>query len=309
MIDVPALLAALAIRVEKRAGKRLWAKCPSPDHDDHNPSWFIWCDPDSSRHGRHRCYGCGFRGGPLALVREIQGGDWDDARQWLDDGQIRHTPLDIHLEIREHRSIEAVAPPDWVQFADDYQQWPTLAVRYLTGDKRRIGIDTVRRWGLGFIAKGDASLAGRIWIPIRDPQRRLISWQARTYIDDDLRYNMPSRANVTTFLGAEHWPEAEDRKVVVVVEGPFDALSVDRATRLPVAAIIGSNPNGRQLSALSTFDHVLVMTDADTGGDKAAAMLQGLARWTTVTRVRLGDGQDPGGATDATLRDALRDWL
>jgi DNA primase len=309
VIDVLALLEALGIRVEKRAGKRLWAICPSPDHNDHDPSWYIWNDPDGLRHGKHRCYGCGWRGGPVALVREVLGGDWDDARAWLADGSISHTPLDVQLEIRESRAIEALKPPDWVRFADSFDDWPALAVKYLTGPKRRIGIDMVRRWGLGFIAKGDRTLAGRIWLPIRDATRKLVTWQARTYIDDDLRYTTPDLVRTSVLYGTEHWPETEDRKVVVVVEGPFDALSVDRATRLPVAGIIGSNPNNLQIAAMTTFQNVVVMTDADPAGDKVWGELRGLQRWTNVVRARLADGADPGGADDATLRAALADWL
>jgi hypothetical protein len=309
MIDVPALLEALGIRVEKRAGARLWSVCPSPDHDDHDPSWYIWNDPEGLRHGKHRCYGCGFRGGPAALVREVRGGDWDDARAWLADGSISHTPLDIHLEIREAKTIAAMRPPEWVRFGESFADWPTLAVRYLTGRKRRIDFDTVRRWGLGFITKGDRTLVGRIWIPIRNGRRELVTWQARTYVDDELRYTTPDRVRTPILYGAEHWPDPEDRRVLVVVEGPFDALSVDRATRLPVGAMIGSNPSSLQISTMATFPTVVVMSDADAAGDKIWEELCGLGRWTNVVRARLAPGADPGGARDETLRAALAPWL
>jgi len=309
MIDIPALLEALGIRVEKRAGKRLWAICPSPDHNDHDPSWYIWNDPEGLRHGKHRCYGCGWRGGPVALVREVLGGDWDDARAWLADGSISHTPLDVQLEIREAKAIEAMSQPDWVRFADSFADWPTMAVRYLIGPKRRIDIDMVKRWGLGFIAKGDRNLAGRIWIPIRDTNRKLVTWQARTYIDDELRYTTPDRVRTPILYGAEHWPDVEDRRVLVVVEGPFDVLAVDRATRLPAGGMIGSNPSALQVSTMATFQNVVVMSDADEAGDRIWHELRGLKRWTNVVRARLADGEDPGGADDSTLRAALADWL
>jgi DNA primase len=307
MIDVPALLAALDIRVEKRAGKRLWAKCPSPEHDDKDPSWYIWNDPDGLRNGKHRCYGCGFRGGPVGLIRELRGGDWDDARNWLADGSISHTPLNVHIEIREATAAAAMAAPDWVRFGDSLDDWPSLAVEYLTA--RRIDWAMVRRWGLGFIAKGDRSLVNRIWLPMRDGDRRLVTWQARTYVDDDLRYTTPSHVRTPILYGAEHWPDLEDRRVLVVVEGPFDLLAVDRATRLPAGAMIGSNPSGQQSAAMTTFPNVVVLSDADAAGDKVCDDLRGLGRWTNVTRVRLADGEDPGGVSDETLRAALADWL
>lgn len=309
MLDVLTLLTSLGIAVEKRHGARLWAKCPSPDHDDHDPSWFIWNTPgDAIRNGKHRCYGCGWRGGPLALVRAVRGGDWYDARTWLETGDSTYTPLQVAVEIREIEARARMRAPEWVQFGDTFDAWPTLAVRYLTGPKRRLGIETVKRWGLGFITKGERKLAGRIWIPIRDMNGTLVSWQARSYVDSDLRYMTPE-AHVPVLYGTEHWPVHEDRDVVVVVEGPFDALSVDRATRLPVGAIIGSNPTSSQISAMATFRHVVVMTDADPAGDKVWDQLQGVRRWTQLTRMRLPDGCDPGGSSDAQLRNALSDFV
>ena len=307
MLDVSALLAALDVRVEKRAGKRLWAKCPSPDHDDKDPSWYIWNSEGDARHGKHRCYGCGFRGGPLALIRELRGGDWDDAKAWLNAGSVTYTPLHVTIEIQEAKAIAAVKPPTWVQFADSFDAWPSLAAKYLRS--RNIGMDLVKRWGLGFIAKGDREYAGRIWLPMRDATGKLRTWQARTYIDAEVRYTTPTRVRTPILYGCEHWPEPEDRRVLVVVEGPIDVLSVDRATRLPVGGIIGSDPSGQQISAMATFPNVVVMTDADAAGDKAWEALRGLSRWTNVIRARLADGEDPGGVGDDVLQEALREWL
>lgn len=308
MIDVPQLLRALDITA-KKAGNRYWAICPSPDHDDHAPSWFMWDLPgDRTRHGKHRCYGCGFRGGATHLVRSRLGLDWDEAGRALERMEISYTPLNVQLEIRE-ATRPVVKPPDWVRFAERFEDWPDLAREYLTGTKRRMTWDVVRRWGLGYIAKGDKALAHRIWIPIRNSAGLLVTWQARTYVDDPLRYMTPERFPATVLYGCEHWPEVEDRSVVVAVEGPFDALSVDRATRLPTAAVIGSNPSPLQLQSLTTFRTVVVMSDADAAGDKLATTIQGLGRWTKVERVRLAEGADPGGATDEVLRSALSAWL
>jgi hypothetical protein len=222
--------------------------------------------------------------------------------------EISYTPLTVQLEIREATRV-VVKPPEWVRFAERFEDWPTMAREYLTGPKRRMTWDVIRRWGLGYIAKGDKALAHRVWIPIRNQTGALVTWQARTYVDDPIRYMTPERFPATVLYGSEHWPETEDRKAVVVVEGPFDALSVDRATRLPVAAVIGSNPSPLQLQSLTSFPKVVVMSDADAAGDKLAMIVDGLGRWTSVERVRLTEGKDPGGATDEVLQSALAPWL
>jgi len=306
MLDVLDLLAKLGIRVEKRAGNRLWSRCPSPDHDDKDPSWYVWNDPGERRHCKHRCYGCGFRGGPLGLVVEVRGGDYDDARAWLARGVIDNPQLDVELMVLEQggimhlRDVAREAPP-FVLFGLPYKDWPVYAQGEMESKRPTIrdrGQEVVTRWDLGVALKG--TLAGRIYIPIVDTDGRSVSWQARTYVGDELRYMTP-KAGPSALFGQRHWPEPEDRDVVVVVEGPFDAIAVDRALRLPVAALCGSNPVPRQLAALATFRRVIVMTDSDAAGDKVAAELQGLARWTRVRRVRLPDGLDPGAATEAQI--------
>jgi hypothetical protein len=304
MIDVPALVARLGLHVVRR-GQKLIARCPNPDHEDRHPSWFIRDQDGTPGHAHHRCYACGFRGGPRQLVAAVLGCTEDEAKQWLLGNEVNYTPLDVTVELREKHYVDKAIPiPEWVQFAP-WEQWPTLAIRYL--HPRRIDAPLVKRWGLGFAVKGN--LAGRVWLPVVDAYGRRCSWQARSYIGDELRYMTPDRVRVNTLFGAVHWPDVEDREVVVVVEGPFDAIAVDRATRLPVGALIGSQPNAMQMASLASFKTVVVLTDSDKAGDHAAEALTGMARWSNVVRVRLPAPHDPGDAPDELLRAILGPWM
>lgn len=237
-------------------------------------------------------------------MRDLLGCDLDEAREAIANGDYNIPYLEVALEVQQIERRHA-AMPEWVSFPGGSVPWPCLAERYF--QKRGITTWTRERWGLGVALKGE--LAGRIWIPIRNEDGELVSWQARTYVGDSIRYMSPDKGKpVPTLFGAEHWPEREDRRVLVVVEGPFDALAVDQATLLPVAAIIGSEPNARQMSQIATFPEVVAFTDADPAGDKAAQYLAGIGRWTTVHRVRLPDGCDPGGMTADVLREVLMPW-
>ena len=297
------MLERLGVAVTSRVGRRLWARCPHPDHDDKDPSWYVWNAPGEDRHGHHHCFGCGWGGGLVRLVQAVLGyDDEDDAWDWLRSEDVAITATGAVFEVRGVESMRIGLPvPPGVRVVP-LRDWPTPAARYARS--RGLTDEIVDRWGLGYGASDD--VAYRIWIPIRDERGRLVCWQARTYIDDSLRYTTPAGVRPGAIVGQVFWPPRDARGLVVVVEGPLDAIAVDRATRLPVAALMGSQPVPRQLVALSSFRRVLVLTDSDPAGDAAGAVLVGaLARWTSVERVRLPDGYDPADAGDVEVRRAL----
>jgi len=300
VIDLDRLLDALKIQT-KRQGARLWAQCPNPDHDDHDPSWFVWNKPDDpDKHGRHRCFGCGFGGGPLALVVAVFGCEWREAKAWLKAGDLDVPILALELEVRPTRR-RTFKIPEGVRFTP-IDRWPTPFRRYALG--RGIGSEEVEKWSIGYAVDGD--LRGRLVVPVREPDGVVRSYQARTILPGQTKYLTPTGIRSGSILGVEFWPEDHhERKRVVVIEGPIDAIAVRRATGLPVGALLGSEPNPSQLARLATFDQVDVLTDADAAGDKAARALEGLGRWVKLRRLVLPRGKDAASAGDATLRGLL----
>lgn len=309
MIDLGRLLDTIGIRVEKTGGGRLWARCPFPDHDDHDPSWFIWDLPGDEKHGRHHCFGCHEGGRVLDLiVKTVPGVDSKPAaRRWLADGGIEYPLLAIELDdptpyVSPKKTAEASLPAN-VQFGVPFSDWPTLAQRYLVS--RGYSAETVGRWGLGFARTGPVS--GRIIIPVRDSNGRLSTWQARSYVGDELRYLTPKRGEVGVLFGSELWPPPSSRDLLAVVEGPFDAIAVDDATRVPVGALLGSAPLPRHLAAIATFSRVIVATDNDKAGNLAADAIAGASRWVTVRRRAPPPGLDPA-AISPEERRRLVTW-
>jgi DNA primase len=298
VIDVPRLLLALGIR-SKRRGRRWEALCPSPEHDDRHPSWAILDDQQSERHGTHRCLACGFGGRPVDLVVAVLGCSRKEARAWLRAGDYDVPSFEVVVQQREPtrpKLLEGL-PPE-VRF-DAFDRWPPAAQLYL--DRRRLGREVVERWGLGYVpAAAKSPLHGRVVIPVREAPGRLRTYQARDYTGRaPTRYLTPSRGPVA-ILGQEHWPAPTERRAVVVVEGPFDALAAHAAAHEPVAALLGSpvdrngEPNTWQVNRLVTFKRVVLLTDPDPAGRKAANALLGvLVRWTKVVLVDLPEGSDP----------------
>jgi DNA primase len=302
MFDLTVLLERLGIQVTNRAGRRLWARCPSREHDDRDPSWCIINDPGGEKNSRHHCYGCGFGGWPVHLVQEVLDCDRSEARAWLAGEGIDVPTLEVNLEVehREPRGRHRVElPPETVMAAFDV--WPAPARRYL--ERRGFGAATVRKWRLGYAV--DGLYAFRIIIPARNEHGELESYTGRSFVDAEPRYYNPTVMG-PAMVGPEHWPRRQLRNRIVVCEGPFDALAIDRIG-MPTAALLGSNPHPLQLVRLSTFQDVLIATDPDSAGAKAAAELEGsLARWVSkVRRVLLPRGQDPASMPCAELKALL----
>lgn len=91
---------------------------------------------------------------------------------------------------------------------------------------------------------------------------------------------------------------------LVVVEGPFDALAIDRLDR-HVAALRGSDLSPAHASKLQTWGRLLVATDPDLAGEKAYRAIAGLRRHVEVRRVKFPDGRDPGALEPEHLAELL----
>ena len=289
MIDIPRLLDALGIEYTRR-GSQLRARCPHPDHEDRNPSWTIVID-EGERHGFHHCFACQWGGGPVALVAAVLGLEPKDARAWLEDGDYNVTKLQLELDVSTRPASGGMGVPPEVQFLP-LARWPKAAREYL--ERRRVDAAIVERWGLGVVsATAKTQLRGRVFIPVLDDTGAFRTYQARAFGKAATRYLTPS-AGPPAIFGCQYWPALAERRVVVVPEGPFDAMAVDAATGLPVGSLLGSNPQPWQLLRLATFPEVVVLTDPDAAGRKAAVALQAaLARWTRVVLHELPAGRDP----------------
>lgn len=307
-VDVPRLLSLLGIAAEHQ-GDRWVAKCPHPDHNDRTPSWDIKDTPGNTRHGLHHCLSCKWEGTATELVADIIGISFQGARQYIAERAMGQTALVRSLALNVTLAGAGFKLPPEVTIAP-LTEWPELPRRYILSKKRRITAEQVDKWRLGFATKG--RLAGRIIIPARDARGVLLSYTARTYAGSAKRYLEPKRQegpDDSAIFGEQFWPKK--RNVVVVTEGAFNALAVERvAPTLPLASLFGSTVKLRHLSKLCSFKGILLLTDPDAAGDRAAEKIKlALARRMPIARVRLkrrpGEKVDANSVNPKVLRAAL----
>ncbi len=309
-LDIPRLLDALGIPVVRRAGEVYWCCCPLPDHTERTPSWFIRERPGDRFHGAWHCYGCKESGWPVQLVQRLRSLETQsEANKWLLTMPEAEVIAPRRVEVVSREVSRALQIPDAVEFED----WPDRYADYLEG--RRVTLEQRASWGLGFIPKdSDSELADRIWIPARDQRGTLLSYTARAIKPVRRRYREPFRsegASSAAVFGELRWPELP-RDTVVVVEGAFNALAIERATPRPVAvaALMGSSLDSLQVLKLTRFARVLIATDPDKAGVKAAAELQAaLVRYCELALLPIPAGQDCDSMDPDELRALLASRL
>jgi DNA primase len=168
--------------------------------------------------------------------------------------------------------------------------------------QRGLTEDQVRRWRIGYALFG--RLDGRLFLPVYDQRGRLANYAARTFANAEKRYLAAGsweRPDTNALFGEHLW--GAERGDVVVFEGALNGLALERALQqggvdAELAGMSGLDQNEvgievRTLTKLMTFRRVIVATDPDAAGERAAdAIRAALGRRMPVTRVRFPDGQD-----------------
>ncbi len=277
-LNVPELLKRLGIKATKLGPTRWVAFCPNPEHrNTKTPAWFIRDDQSSPYHATHCCKSCGFEGGTLSLIEGVLGLDRDQAREWLEEnkGPVA-LPLKVEIEVKDSVLNCKELKFDWEEEIDFSCSHPQ-AREYL--GKRRVTEEQIKAFAIGSIsptAKKDGKrhrLRGRIIIPVMDKDSWWMAYTARDYTGkSDYKYLEPKKEenpSYTAILGEHLWT---DQKTVVVCEGPFDVLALHRSLppSIAIAGLRGSDPNPTKLSKLLQFEKIVIATDNDPAGNKAA---------------------------------------
>lgn len=312
--SVETVLEALHIPVVESWRGELWALCPF--HNDRKPSWSICVR--AHRYGAYHCFSCKVGGTLPDLVKHVRGCTQEEAEEWIEalGGEVPPPPPlpeeTLIVDVAATRKTTLEMPSEVI--TGPLHTWVTPARAYM--EHRKIPPEQVEDWGLGYAV--DGRLGSRVVLPVVSQHRRLANYMARTFVNDKRRYLTPRAEegrDDNVLFGEVKWPPLEYRKhhMVVVTEGGFNALAVERATRCLVAALGGSDVHGTNMPALAgvklgLFGEVVVLTDPDASGDKVAMHLCGLlARQACIVRrVRL---PEHGPDIDEHEPEALRRWI
>jgi DNA primase len=313
-VDVERLLRKLKIDFE-RDGVECVALCPNPTHVDGKPSWSIVDNDATDAHGLHNCFSCGFGGTPIDLVMAHFGFaerrsafDWLERKKMFDDSP---EPLTLSVKVTKTKDVEESTgeyhyPSGVIDPPKPIGEWPKPIRDYIL-NTRQVTPRQIDKWRITYATRG--KFEGRVVIPIRDFDMILRSCFARNFLKNGrAKYLNPvGKGALGPIFGEAFWPPPQFRKgsSVVVCEGALNALACERAGIRNVAALGGSNVDKEHIRKLATFGEVVILTDADASGNKAARKFAPLGRWTKLRRVKLPKGLDANDLDVSELAKAL----
>lgn len=344
------LLISLGCRKIRTAGNKIRSTCPLAPWrhgggKDEHPSLAVFISEDDSSGANCMSAQCGFHGSLMDLVfrlQKISGQDLSAQLYFVSEHN------EVSLEKRMSR-IDASAGhyampssdgmPGAVEGGKDYSD-PLLradmnpplpdsaieimekmrgwidqeAMNYLTGPERRLTMETIQKWKIGWhpqqrrisVPQYDrigrlVNLSGRYvpyWpecVPLSEGERRVPKWMHSNGFDREL------------YLFGEDWfVLREDGKgTVILVEGAFDAIYLDQCQVPNVGGINGSYMNDTQVEKiLKWFDFVVVLMDGDPPGIAAAERIENrLSKRIQTATYRIPGGRDPNQMTDAEIED------
>lgn len=308
----------------KRSGKNWTGLCPF--HDDKNPSFVV-----SATTGYYRCWSCGEKGDAFTWVMKTQGVDFGEALKTLAQEagvtlKNRGNPEGPSQKASQLEAMEEALSYFRAQFLKhDAPQ------RYCEG--RDLTTDVLSHWEIGFAPDEGSALTvhlqkkgfalalckelflvdtdpsggffdkfrGRLMFPIRNERGELVAFGGRVLGSNEPKYinssDTPLYRKSRVLYGLHHGRETlyKSRKVILT-EGYLDVIACHRAGLTNAVASLGTALSEEHAKLIKRWcDAVVVMYDADSAGEKAAARATEVlaAENLSVQVALLPKGQDP----------------
>lgn len=292
---------------------------------DSNPSFGI--KVNISGESRYSCFTCHRTGGLTFLVNDLdrtakRAGSgalpYDALRAFVINNEKVDPPSEIYANLSTKKGFNAanndigliglkdhapdtsedVEPDPLPESALDVFTKPTgLSLEYLT-EKRHLSPEAISTFELGWHEK-----AGRISIPIRDFQNRLMGISGRAVSPTKVPKFLHSKGFRRDFL--LYGENVCDKGGTgILVEGFFDVHRLRMLGYRRTVAMMGTYLSRFQQEKLVRFfNRIIVLLDGDRAGIEAALRVQKqLSERIPVSVVALDEGKDPD---DLTAADAL----
>lgn len=337
------LVELVRARVELRRVGRSWSGL-CPFHGERTPSFHVF--PESRR---FKCFGCDKGGDALTFVMELEGKDFRTALRELADraGVPLVTDPEEERRIANRRALLRACQVAGAYF--EANLWgPAGAEGRAHLERRRVSEAVARGAGLGYAPAGwqglvdhlqregvDADKAveaglilprdkgggfydvfrGRLMVPIRDGDGRIIGFGGRVVVGDDPRKYINSRETPLyrksrVLYGLDVARSAlRAKKEAVLVEGYFDAIALWEAGIDHTVALCSTALTQDHLGLLSRLgvERIVLLLDGDAAGQQATMRLAGplLASGMAASVITLPGGDDPEAFLHAHGSEAL----
>lgn len=260
--DLPAVLEALGIEIDRVEGHEVHALCPMHEQRtgkvDSHPSWSI-----NDETGVHHCFSCGYSGHIVGMVADVLDVDFNDARRWL-------RRAGINLDLAEN------LPSFWAT-ANPVKRRKRMVEKQLRHfveppesamEKRHVSIESVRHYGVLWSEKE------RGWVlPVRLPDGTLLGYQFKR---KRVMLNRPtSMEKSSTLFGIDVFPGGR----AILLESPIDCLVLHTLGIRGAVSSFGAAVSDEQMRLLiERADEIVLALDNDfTGSQEMRRLVTGIS--------------------------------
>lgn len=238
------LIEVLKLENVRQQGDEIRARCPSPVHEDYDPSWFL-----NLYKGVHHCFSCNFSGRLEDVLVDI--------------GKMRRPAAKLMvLKLRGKQSIEDDVR--WPVTEEMIEPFTTRASQYAIDrmegnwkiiNQYRVGIDPYTNYP-AFIT--------------RDPYGRPTGVWVQTFSKPKYKLIGPLDAkNRGAIFGAHLKPT----RMTIVAEGFYQTMAICQATGIKTVGILGTEVSDEQRKVLEAMAPLTLMLDGDNPGRTARTKL------------------------------------
>lgn len=225
--------------------------------DKGNNLWVSHKSPDGYKHPQYHCWRCG-ESGPVYKLLKLLNILTDSSEVELYDNSKEPSLFEEAQKVFDSTTI--ALPIDYIALSEDTKSLiGKKALDYLL--KRNIDFDKIKKYRLGYCSTG--KYANRIIIPMYDEYDNLIYFTARSFYSAvDCKTLFP-KENLEVFIGKSdilyNINNNIDKDIVILNEGPFDAMTTDGI------GFLGKHPSPKQLNNIKKLKAktVILMLDSD----------------------------------------------
>ncbi len=272
LIDVPAVLKyyeriELIDQLYFSGTGNAQARCPAAKHDDSDPSWGI-----SIRTGVHNCFGCGWCGGVISFIMELES---IRTEKTITYDRAVEKGLQISSSEQVDDYVNKVVKSQRALNEREFKYYPesiltSLAEKFDYLSQRGINSSTCIDWDIRYSEQDERyvlpvrnfkkSIAG--FIGIADSTKREQGWDKVLYSPGLL---------ISRLLYGVHRYDICPKDTVILVEGAIDCLKVASVVenKVAVMAILHSSLTNHQAQILKDIGYkkVIALMDNDDPDD------------------------------------------
>lgn len=177
---------------------------------------------------------------------------------------------------------------------DPFKNHTPRSLAYLQGADRKLTLDTIHKWQLGY-----DSISDRVIIPIRDFAGRLLGYSGRKLppVDATKYLNMDGFSRDLVLFG-EHFRNSNHRRAIVS-EGFFDVIFLNQLGFSNCFAIMGIALSPVQTAKIiAWFEEVVLVVHGDSAGIKSEKKIRGQLENDVSIRSVFCDPQQDANSTD-----------